>query len=170
MSTLSIVVITVLVALFSILLLASLAGLIYVYILTRRQISSFSLTVDGTRLKLDSQLAEIRTLVASVHGDQISKASEAFLQQIPRQAQIATRIEQAVLLFKDLVVHVAGEEEISGSALDRARQSGLGPEDYATAAPGEHFVSRSRTAAGDAAALAEEEAVNAQSFGEEPGP
>jgi len=160
LSTLSIVTITILASLFAILLLASMAALIYVYILTRRQLSQLSLLIGETRTNIASSHTKIETLIASVHGDQISKAAEAFLEQIPKQAAIATRIEKAVVLYIDTLRHVLQDEGISGSALERARESGLGPEDYAPAAPGERFVSQSRTAVGDAAALAGESGLN----------
>ena len=169
MSTLSIVAITVIAALFSLLLLSSIAALIYAHILLRRQIAGFSLTVNESRIKLDSQFAHIEALIGTIHGDQIQKAAQEFLQQIPRQAQIATRLETATLLFIDAIKSIGGEFEISGSAVQRAAASGLGPEDYAPAAPDERFVTKSRTAQGDALALAEESALNSQSFDDDQG-
>src|SRR5208337_839083 len=164
MSTISIIVITVIAALFSVFLLIAVGLLTYAHILLRRQIAGFSLTVNESRIKLDSQFARIEALIGTIHGDQIQKAAQEFLQQIPRQAALVTRIEKATILFIDAIKSIGGEFEISGSAVQRAAASGLGPEDYATAAPDERFVTRSRTAQGDAIALDEESALNSQSF------
>ncbi len=153
MSTLSIVVISILASLFAILLILAIASLVYTHILVRRQISQFSLTVQSVGTKLES-------IAGSIRGDKIEKAAEEFLQQIPKQAAIATRVERATLLFVEAIKHIGGEFEISGSSADRARASGLGPEDYAPSSPGEQWFSRSRTAASDAQYLAEEAESN----------
>lgn len=153
MSALSIIVLSVLAALFALLLLASIAALIYAHIVLRREVVNFSLLIKSSGVKMES-------LIAGVQGEKIQQAAQGFLQQIPRQAALVSRIEKATLLFIDVVKHLQGEIEISGSDLDRARESGLGPESYATAAPGEHYVTRSRVAEGDAAALLEESAFN----------
>lgn len=165
-STLSIVVLSILASLFSLLLIASISALVYANLQLRRKISEFSTTIQSAGVKMDTQFNHIETLIASVHGDRIEKAAEAFLQQVPRQAQLVTRIEKATLLFIDVVKHLQGEIEIPDSAIERARESGLGPESYAPAAPGEHYVSRSRTTALDAEALADEAADHTQSFDE----
>lgn len=167
MSTLSIVVLSILASLFALLLLASIGALVYAHVLLRRQIAEFSSLVQSTGSKMDSQFARIESLIGTIHGDRIEKAAAEFLAQIPKQAQLVTRIEKATLLFTDLVKHIAGEVEISGSDIERARASGLGPESYAPAAPGESYVSRSRVSSGDAEALAEESELNTQSFGDE---
>lgn len=164
MSTLSIVVLTVLASLFAILLIAAISLLVYAHILVRRQISAFSLTVDNSTTRMDSQFARIETLVSSIHGDRIQQAAQQFIEQIPRQAAIATRIEAACIAFQGALRLISEEQSISGSAIDRARESGLGPESYASAAPGESYISRSRTSEGDETARAEESSLNTSTF------
>jgi hypothetical protein len=166
LSTLSVVVLSVLAALFAILILAAIGCLIYLYILARRQIAQFTSTVNSVGLRLESQYNRIETLVASVHGNELQKAAEDFISQIPKQAAIATRCERATLLFIDAIKSIGGEFELSGSAVQRARESGLGPEDFAPAVPGERFVSQSRTSLGDAQSLESESESNTQSFNE----
>lgn len=164
MSPLSIVVISVLAALFALLLLAAIGALIYAHILVRREIASFSLTVRDSGVKLESQCIRIEGLIGSVHGDKIEKAAKEIIAVIPQLAKVATRNEKVALLIIDTLNHIRQEEGISGGDLERARASGLGPEDYATASPGERYVSRSRTAESDAEALAiESESATADS-------
>jgi hypothetical protein len=124
--------------------------------LLSKEISS---TLETHRAQVDAQISKIR-------GEEISTAVKDFLSIVPKQTQVATRIERAVLLFTDLVKHLAGEYEISDSDIQRAQASGLGPESYAPAAPGERYVSRSRVAVGDSEALADEAADHTQSFDE----
>ena len=167
MSPLSIVAISCFSVLFLLLLLSAAAALVYTQLLLRRQITDFILILKGVESKIDSNYVRMEALVGTINGQKITEAVNQFLTQIPRQAQIASRNEQAALLIIDLVKHLAGEAEISGSALDRARASGLGPEDYSPHAPDEHFVTRTRTSASDAEALAEESATNTQSFNDD---
>jgi hypothetical protein len=166
-STLLIVVLTILASIFCLLLLASIASLIYVYLSVRKQLAEFSTTVQSIGGKMEAQYNRVEILIGQINGQQIAKAAQEFLSQIPRQAQVATRIEKAVILFVDAIKSIGGDFEISGSAVQRAATSGLGPEDYAPAAPDEHFTSQSRTALGDREALAEEHEFNTQSFGNE---
>jgi hypothetical protein len=168
MTTLSVVAISVLAAIFCLLLLAAIAALVYVHLLVRRQLSSFTLTVEQVGVKLDSQTARIEGLVGTINGRKLEEAAQDFISQIPKQAALVSRIENAVVIFAQLVKHIAGESEISGSAIERARASGLEPDSYASNPAGERFVSRSRTAEGDAAALAEDAEIDSQSFPESP--
>jgi hypothetical protein len=160
MSTLSIVAISAFSVLFLILLLAAASSIVYAHILLKREIQNFTLLVNQVSGKLDSNHVRMETLVSNIRGDKIEKAAQDFIAIVPRQAALATRIEQAVILFSQLVKEITTEQGISGSAIDRARDSGLLPDSYATAAPGEHYISRSRVAEGDAAAIAEESALN----------
>jgi hypothetical protein len=166
MNTFGIVAISVLAAIFCLLSLAAIAALVYVYLRVRRQLESFTLTVEQVSVKLDSQTARIEGLVGTINGRKLEEAAQEFITQIPKQAALVNRIEQAVVLFAQLVKHITGESEISGSAIERARASGLEPDSYAPNPTGERFVSRSRVAEGDAAAQAEEYADDAQSFGD----
>ena len=160
MSTLSIIVITILAALATLLLLAAISALAYAHVLLRRQIISFSLTVTSTNAKLDQQFAKLDTLIASIHGHEIQEAAKDILNQTPKIAALATRIEQATTIFAGLCRELTGEIGISQSSLERARASGLGPEDYAPSGPGEHYVTRSRTSSLDAEQFAAEAAEN----------
>ena len=165
MSTLSIVVLSVLAALISLLILAAIAGLIYAYLTTQRKLSTLiadcTTLISSTRTATNADLQRIELLIASVKGDQISKAAADILQAIPRQAAIAGRIETACITFGQVLKLITEDQGISGSALDRARESGLLPDSYAPAIPGDQpYVSRSRVAQGDAEALAEESANN----------
>lgn len=163
MSTLSIVALTILASLFAILLIAAISALVYVHLLVRRQLSLFTLTLDNAKSKIDSNYARMEALVGTINGQKITEAVNRFLEQIPRQAQTATRIEQACLAFQSALKLISEEQDISGSAIDRARASGLLPDSYASAAPGESFLSRSRVAEGDAIALQEESGRNTSS-------
>jgi len=167
MNTLSVVAISVLAAIFCLLLLAAIAALVYVHLLVRRQLASFTLTVEQVSVKLDSQTARIEGLVGTINGRKLEEAAQDFISQIPKQAALVSRIEQAVVIFAQLVKHLTGESEISGSAIERARASGLEPESFAPNPTGERFVSRSRTAEGDAIARAEESESDIQSFDEQ---
>lgn len=164
MSTLSIITITVIAAFLIIFLIAALSGLIYVYLTVRKQlaaqISSLSLTTSAIGAKFDTSQTKLELLIANVHGDKIEKAAQVILEIVPRLAREATRIEQCLTTFRQTLEVLQQEEGISGSAIDRARQSGLLPDSYAPAAPDEHFVTRSKTAAEDAIAFAEESADN----------
>jgi len=164
LSTLSVVVISVLAALFSILLIAAIAALVYTHILVRRQIAQFSLTIGGVGVKLDSQIAELKSLIGTIHGDRIEKAAATILEAIPRLTQFAIRAEKTVTAFENslriILGQQGGQQEISEDAIRRARQSGLGPDSYAPAAPDEHFVSRSKAAAESALALEREARSN----------
>lgn len=160
MSTLSIVVISVLAAIFGILLLASIGALVYIYILVRQQISTFVLTIKDTGVKLDQQFARIDTLIGTIHGDKIEKAAQVILEIVPKVAKEATRMEQACTAFRGALQVLTSEQEIAGSDIERARHSGLGPESYAHASPGERWTSRSRTAESDATAIDRESADN----------
>jgi hypothetical protein len=164
MSTLSIIVITILAALAVILLLAAISALAYAHILLRRQITAFSLTVTSTNAKLDQQFAKLDTLIASIHGHEIQEAAKDILNQTPKIAALATRIEQATTIFAGLCRELTGEIGISQSSLERARASGLGPEDYAPAnGPADRYVTRSRTSSLDAEQFAAEAAENSLS-------
>lgn len=167
MSTLSIVTITVIAAFLIIFLIAAIAALVYVYIVVRRQltaqIASFSLTAASIGSKFESQHAELTKLVVSIHGNEIQQAAKVLVEIVPKISREATRVEQACTAFRGALQYLTEEQEISGSAIDRARQSGLGPESYAPAAPDEHFVSRSRAAASDALDREEESADNTSS-------
>ena len=162
MSTLSIVVLSVLAAIFSILTLAAISALVYTYLLVRRQLAEFTSIVASTGVKLDSQIDRIDRLISNVQGDKLQRAAQAILEQIPKQAAVAIRMEKSVISFTEALKILTGEreQEISEDAIQRARSSGLGPESYANAAPDEHFISRSRSATEDAAARAEEAADN----------
>jgi hypothetical protein len=181
-STISIVVISVLAAIFAFIIIAAIAVLIWLLIRQHR----LSLSLDRSNLELQSAIAksladhsstlsllskEISTTlelhrsmtdaqISKIRGEEISVAVKQFVEIIPRQAAIANRVEQAFILLTRLAATITGEADISGSAIDRARDSGLLPDSYATAAPGEHYVTRSRVAEGDAAALAEESTAN----------
>ena len=102
-------------------MLASISALVYVYLLVRRQLASFTLTVSDARVKLDSQTARIEGLVGTINGRKLEEAAQDFISQIPKQAALVSRIEQAVVIFAQLVKHLTGESEISGSAIERAR-------------------------------------------------
>ena len=162
MSTLSIIVLSVLAAIFSILTLAAISALAYTHLLVRRQISEFTSIVTSTGIKLDSQIDRIDRLISNVQGDKLSRAAQAILESIPKQLQTAVRMEKTVIAFTEALKIIGGEQEreISDEAIQRARASGLGPESYASAAPDEHYVSRSRSATEDAIARAEEAADN----------
>jgi hypothetical protein len=159
-STLSIIALSVLAAIFGILILAAIAALVYAHLLLRRQISSFSLTIASVSGKLDSQLGEIEALIATIHGDRIEKAAQALIEIVPQIAKQASRNEQVCTAFQQALQALVREEGISGSDLDRAKQSGLLPDSYASASPGERYTSRSRVSEGDSIALAEEAADN----------
>lgn len=189
MSTLTIIVLTILAAIFGLILLASVGVLIYLLIRQRQmtiRFDSAQLEVQSAITKsladhsatltllsreisstLETHRAQTDVQISKIHGEDLAKAAQDFLSQIPKQAAIATRVEKATLLFIDAIKEIGGEFEISGSAAERARASGLGPEDYAHAAPDEHFVTRTRTSASDAEALAEESATNTQSFNDD---
>jgi hypothetical protein len=177
MSTLSIVVLSVLAAIFSLILIASIGVLIWLLLRQHRALAQFLSALEthsGKLSLLESKIggtleihrAKVDEQISKIRGEEISTAVKDFLVIVPKQAQVATRIERAVLLFTDLVKHLAGEYEISESDIQRAKASGLGPESYATAAPGEHYISRSRVTADDASALADEAADHTQSFDE----
>jgi len=173
MSTLSIIVLSILAAIFGVVLLTAIGVLIWLLIrqhkLALASAQSFldlqsalsksltdhastltllsgqiSATLEVHRSKFDEQISRIR-------GDKLEAAAQAFVESLPRQAQLASRIENAAIVFGNLVKVITEEQGISGSAIQRAEASGLGPESYAPAGLGEHYVSRSKTAAGDAA-------------------
>src|SRR5208282_2504343 len=130
---------SVLAALFSILLIAAIAALVYTHILVRRQIAQFSLTIGGVGVKLDSQIAELKSLIGTIHGDRIEKAAATILEAIPRLTQFAIRAEKTVTAFENslriILGQQGGQQEISEDAIRRARQSGLGPDSYAPPPP-----------------------------------
>ena len=169
MSTLSIVTITVIAAFLVIFLIAAIAALVYVYITVRKQltaqIASLSLTATGIGARFDSSQTKLELLIANVHGDKIEKAAQVLLGVVPQISKACTRIEQSLTTFRQTLEVLQSEREIPDSALDRARQSGLLPGSYAPAQPGEHYVSRSRVAAEDAIAFAEESADNTSDSG-----
>ena len=169
MSTLSIVTITVIAAFLVIFLIAAIAALVYVYITVRKQltaqIASLSLTATGIGARFDSSQTKLELLIANVHGDKIEKAAQVLLGVVPQISKACTRIEQSLTTFRQTLEVLQSEREIPDSALDRARQSGLLPGSYAPAQPGEHYVSRSRVAAEDAIAFAEESADNTSESG-----
>ena len=164
LSTISVVAISAFSVLFLLLLVVAAASVVYANLRVHRLIENFTLLVRETSGKLDSNHTRMETLVSNIRGDKIEKAIQEFLSIVPTFAKIATRNEQAVVLFSQLVKALTEEQGISGSDIERARASGLGPESYAPAAPGEHYVSRSRVAASDAEVLAEEVADNSQTF------
>ena len=181
MSTLSIVVLSILCAIFGLILLASIAVLIWLLVRLHRATRLFEISV--TRLLADhsSTLSLLSTSISSIlevhraktdeqigriNGQKIEHAAETLIEAVPRISQLAARIERVVLVFGDLVKAIMDEQGISGSAIDRARESGLGPESYAPAAHGESYLSRSRTSEGDATALAEESEINTSTFNE----
>jgi hypothetical protein len=193
LTTLSIVIITIIVAILSLLLLGSIGVLIWLLIRQHR----LSLSLDRSNLDLQSAIAKsladhsstlqllsqsisntlethrskVDAQISKIRGEEISTAVKQFIEIVPKQAKIATRVESACLLFIDAIKSISTDFEISGSAIDRARQSGLGPEDYAPEdrESGQPFFSRSRTAAGDAIAL-EREAADNSGNGAEPNP
>jgi hypothetical protein len=190
LSTISVVVLSVVAAILSLLMLGSIGVLIWLLVRQYRLFLAFdqantalqstiakmltdhsstlqlisqsiSNTLDNHRSKVDAQISKIR-------GEEISVAVKQFIEIVPKQAKIATRVENACLLFIDALKSISTDFEISGSAIDRARQSGLAPEDYAPEdkESGQPFFSRSRTAAGDAIAINREAAENSGSGSE----
>ena len=162
MSTLSIIAISVLAAIFSLLLLAAIATLVYVYLLVRKQIAEFTSIVTSTGVKLDTQFDRLDKLIAGVRGDQISKAASAILDSIPKQSATAVRMEQAVTAFTNALKILTGEreQEITEEAIQRARASGLGPESYAPESPDGRYVGKSRSAIENERAREQESADN----------
>lgn len=160
MSTLSIVAISIFSFLFVLLLLAAASGIVYTNILVRRQTANLISTIQSFETNINSSITRVEGLVVSVHGQEITVAVKQFLEAIPIQGRVATRIEKAIIALDGLVRQLVSEEGLTESAIDRARDSGLTPDAYAPAAPGESYTSRSRTAASDAEDLAEESAAN----------
>jgi hypothetical protein len=160
MSTLSIVAISCFSVLFLLLLLAAASILVYTNLLVRRQVSTLTLTITTFETNINATIARVEGLITKVHGQEITVAVKQFLEALPVQARTATRIERGFTALDTLVRQLVSEEGLAESSIERARESGLEPESYAPAAPGERYTSRSRTALGDEADLDEESSAN----------
>jgi hypothetical protein len=182
MSTLSIVVLTVLASIFGLILLAGIAAMIWLLIRQHR----LSLSLDRSNLELQSSFAKslsdhTSTLqllsttisgtlethraktdeqIAKINGAKLETAVQSLDQILPEISKQATRNEKVCTAFMGALQELTREQGISGSDLDRARTSGLAPESYAHASPGERWTSRSRTAESDATAIDRESADN----------
>ena len=160
MSTLSVVAISVFSVIFVLFLLAAASMIIYAHVLLRRELSRFSTLLQSSDDKIAASFQHIEGLVRNVQGDEIRKAAQIILEIFPKISKEASRMEQAITAFRSSLEWLQRDQGIPESDLDRARSSGLLPNSYAPAEPGEHYISRSATAASDAQSLLEESVDN----------
>jgi hypothetical protein len=164
MSPLAIVAIAISATLFALLLLAAAGLIIYGQIQLRREISTTTLTVSNHQSALqllgkdigstlESHRSKMDEIVRKINGEEIAQAAKVIVTS-------ATRIERACIAFGQLSAALVSQEELGESALERAANSGLGPESYAPNPTGERYTGISRTAQGDAEAADELELDN----------
>jgi hypothetical protein len=118
--------------------------------------STLQLIEKSISSTLDSHYAKLQIQIQQINGQAIVQAVEQFTELVRQQAQTATRTERAAIAIGELCKALISEEAFSGSAIDRAKSSGLGPDSYAPNPTGERYTGQSRTAAGDVQDLAEE--------------
>lgn len=185
MSTFGIVALSVLIGIFISLLIGASGYLIYVgwsfkkiVVETRSTLIEHRKEWAGALKSLGDTLAQHRTLteaqIGRINGQQIGEAVERFSHLVTNFVAVAKRSEAAALAIiqctKQWLSQDADEDDndngansVPASRLPTGPIPGTDPlTGYATAAPGEHFVSRSRVALDDSTVLAEESANNTQ--------
>ena len=93
--------------------------------------SQLDLLSTTIRTTLDSNYARLQATVEQIQGKALIEAIGEFKELIRQQAAATSRIESAGIGIAEIAKTLVSEETISGSAIDRARQSGLLPESYA---------------------------------------
>lgn len=160
MNTTAIIALSIVGSLFVILLLAAAGILIYLLLITRRatldNVNTLRLLQESVRSTLEANRVHFDAKLSTLNGQELAEAAKII-------SQSATRIERAAIAFGQLAAELLsgeGVEEIHSTAIERARRSGLGPESFAPAGPGERYTSASRTATGDAEAILDESRDN----------
>jgi hypothetical protein len=164
MGTFGIVALSILVGLFLALLLGVSGFLLFVGFQFRATVTStqttlaahredWALAVKSLSAMLETHRAEISKAIISINGAQLQKEVAHFAQLINEQRISAQRLEIAAVAITTCTKQWLAE----GAFDDAPPVAGVDESGYAATRPGEpSYVTRSRTAADDIAALAEE--------------
>jgi hypothetical protein len=160
------VALSLLAGLFIALLIGTSAWLVYVGLSFRRIVQSTSATLAEHRTQWANALTDFRTMldlhrtqfdaqIKSINGRQIGEAVAQLVQLVKEERIAAQRIERAAIAVGRFTAEWLSDRALNES-LEPITEGIDQSTGYAAAEPGERFVSTSRTAADDAAAIADE--------------
>jgi len=163
MSTVGIVALSLLAGLFIALLIGVSGWLLFVGIQFRRTVAAISLTLAQSQSEWTTSLKELRNILSehrsltdasikNINGEKLSISVEKLEVTTKYLTQVARRNENAAIAIGRFVQHIINLPDADSVT------EGVTEEGYAAAEPGERFIARSRVAADDATALAEESA------------
>lgn len=122
------------------------------------QSQELSSTVTRLGTILESHYTRTNEQIASINGQELSKAVLQFASLVEKQRAAAGRIEQAAIAFGTLARHMLSEGALRDA--DSSVTTDIDDKGYASNPSGERWSGTSSVAAGDTEALDEESADN----------